>query len=1057
MSLANKSLSLFNREIVLAFVRIGTGVVVARILGPVGFGLWVILDLLTNYSRVFGGFRFEISAVYFFGQKKYRREDIISLMNITAAALGLFVMTLLLTNYEILNTYLFKKHSLPYGIVALVLAHLPLLFLKRNYLYILLSSEDTKSYNRMLTVEDVTKALVGMTLLVVFQMGLWAIAIGMFTGAFFSLAYGLIRVHQKEKFRLSFKWVLFKEMSRYSSKIYVSEASGFLTIYLSNLIMAVSLSPTALAFFSMGKGKTEYLNRIIHSIGTILYPRISNLQGMQQDPAKTMTLAFRISLIVLTAIGLIMSFGIYPATLILYGSEFTPMIYPFFIIIPGMVLYGTTSLLGPFFLGIGRAEITMKISLVSLILQGGLCYLLMPSYGLIGGAAAVSISFLLSSLITVVVYGRIAKTSLVELFLPKKSDFLLLINLLKEKARGMILKKRLRRLKMLLVRMVRILRYGDAEAVSFFDAGSPECLKENRATGRGVKIRFALREMVRSFTRSFVLFMREDRSLLPDLPLMKSKTLQGKYLIGLNFKNAFCLARDPSGEINLPEKGEPMEGIYFFLGRQLAGTDSGLLELYLESPTQKIKVLSKKVLSLPHNWDAYFIEIPSELQKKGGPIKLAWNITRPRNRVFLSTPVIKRTSQESTCLVLILDAVRPGDLGVYGNGSASPNIDRFFSSGAVFENSFSQSNWTLPTFASMALSRYASDHHVVDPDRYSRSMDRSIPTLAELLRSHGFYTYGSVSHRRCNHSLGHHRGFEHFSFGQTLAGQTLAPGKKGDNDLYLQLRELCDYLRNIRGVPFFGFVHFFDTHFPYLHHPGKLNRHHLLFQDSLNDTVWKSLLGKLDPEKHDYLFQSYLDKLRQLDEQLAELFRMLEMREKTTVILTSDHGYSFAHPLANDLSDEEIRTPFLVKSNEFQLNNQGAFVESSIDLFPTITSLYGIEDKTRRSGSPLFDPNRSPKNHAISEIVYLDDYRLRILGKGYSAFFGTRRNRSSFKIDLAGMEMTDFQMGTLPFEEFKRRLKEDLHQSKIQESLKKRLLDLELEQKLEVIAGGSAA
>lgn len=433
MSLANKSLSIFSREIVLTFVRLGVGVVTARMLGPVGFGLWLMLDLMTNYSRVFGGFRFEISSVYFLGQKKYKREEIISMMNITAAVPGLVIMVLLLTNYETLNTYFFKEHPIPLALVTLVLAHLPFLFLKRNYLYLLLSDEDAKSYNRMLTVDDTIKSLVGMTLLVVFKMGLLALAIGMFTGTFFSLIYGLARIHRKEKFYLSFKWALFKEMLRYSSKIYASEGIGFLTVYLSNLITAIVLSPTAIAFFSMGKGKTEHLHRITNAIGTILYPRLSNLEGTQQDSARTMTLAFRISLIVLMVIGLVMSAFIYPITLILYGSEFKPLTTPFFIIMPAMVLFCATNLQRSYFLGIGRPDIPMKISALPLILQAVLCFLLIPPWGFVGGAVAVSLTFLLTSLITVAVYKSLTGTSLRELLVPQAADGRFLYIIIREK------------------------------------------------------------------------------------------------------------------------------------------------------------------------------------------------------------------------------------------------------------------------------------------------------------------------------------------------------------------------------------------------------------------------------------------------------------------------------------------------------------------------------------------------------------------------------------------------------------------------------------------------
>ena len=246
----------------------------------------------------------------------------------------------------------------------------------------------------------------------------------------------------------------------------------------------------------------------------------------------------------------------------------------------------------------------------------------------------------------------------------------------------------------------------------------------------------------------------------------------------------------PRGEISI-QLPQDACGLYFFVGRQATGSVDGTLEITLSTETKPI--LCKKIATLNHDWNLYYHDLPKDLpQSSNGGIKVSWSLDKPGRRVFVTSPLIKRSGKTRTLIVLIADAVRPKDMGIYAGNGNTPHSDKYFSKGLAFENSYSQSNWTLPTFASMSLSRYASDHHVVDPDIYSRAMDRSCPTLAELLRENGFYTYASISHRRCNHTLGHHRGFDHFDYSQTAVSPYGKMDQQGPNNMYRQsLKTLC--------------------------------------------------------------------------------------------------------------------------------------------------------------------------------------------------------------------------------------------------------------------------
>ena len=170
MSLANNTLRVFNREIIFTVVRLFTGVVIARALGPVGIGVWAILDLINNYARVFGAPRFEIASVHFMPKKEYAKGDIIFITNIIAVLSSMFIVIILSYNIGYLKTVFFKDVTVQSSLIIATLCFLPILFTNRNYLYFLLSHEKIKSYNMMLNIQDIPEILFLLGYLKIFKL-----------------------------------------------------------------------------------------------------------------------------------------------------------------------------------------------------------------------------------------------------------------------------------------------------------------------------------------------------------------------------------------------------------------------------------------------------------------------------------------------------------------------------------------------------------------------------------------------------------------------------------------------------------------------------------------------------------------------------------------------------------------------------------------------------------------------------------------------------------------------------------------------------------------------
>ena len=181
-------------------------------------------------------------------------------------------------------------------------------------------------------------------------------------------------------------------------------------------------------------------------------------------------------------------------------------------------------------------------------------------------------------------------------------------------------------------------------------------------------------------------------------------------------------------------------------------------------------------------------------------------------------------------LLLILDTVRAEDLSLYGYArQTSPEIERLASTGVTFDRAIAPAPWTLTSHASMftgfAPDSLSTDFHV--------ALDRSQPTIAEVLRSHGYATGGFVGNLLYTaRSSGLDRGFTTYrdypvttglfvasSFWTKKAATAILPvlGVHGGlvHKTAAQVnREFLSWLPD-DGRPFFAFLNYFDAHLPY--------------------------------------------------------------------------------------------------------------------------------------------------------------------------------------------------------------------------------------------------
>lgn len=310
-------------------------------------------------------------------------------------------------------------------------------------------------------------------------------------------------------------------------------------------------------------------------------------------------------------------------------------------------------------------------------------------------------------------------------------------------------------------------------------------------------------------------------------------------------------------------------------------------------------------------------------------------------------------------LIIGIDTLRPDHLGCYGYlRDTSPNIDRLAERGVLCENTVSQAPWTLPSFATVFTSLYPTQHGAMV---VKSRMRESFPTLATILKSHGYATGAIVNAPALKPLNGVSRGFDYYSM-------TPPEGRIADGTT----RDVLNWIDSAGDQPFFMFAHYFDPHLSYSP-PPPFDRQ---FDPAYDGPIGQSFnlegfprarpamfehLKVLTPADWNHIVSLYDGEIAFTDLAVRDLLNGLEqrnLRRNTLVVLLSDHGEEFfehqGFEHGHTLYDEVIRVPLVFSlPPTLPQNVRLARQVRLIDVAPTILNILSMEPPPNFEGVSL--------------------------------------------------------------------------------------------------------
>jgi arylsulfatase A-like enzyme len=339
-------------------------------------------------------------------------------------------------------------------------------------------------------------------------------------------------------------------------------------------------------------------------------------------------------------------------------------------------------------------------------------------------------------------------------------------------------------------------------------------------------------------------------------------------------------------------------------------------------------------------------------------------------------------AQGPNILLYVVDTLRADALAAYGNPVVkTPNLDALARSGAVYPHARSVSSWTRASVASMLTGLYPEAH---GSETRSDALSPELVVLPELLSHHGYGVAAIVANPNLGSFYGFARGFDDFIelYERSSPGRVSSEEPMATADVVT--KHAIQWIDAARE-PFFLFVLSVDPHDPY-EPPLIYDRYGAGYRGSVDGTRHTFQRTDLSDDDRARVRSLYWGEVAFSDAALGRLLWHLEERgldDRTAVIFTSDHGEELwehgrvGHGQA--LFEESLRVPLIVRLAGGRLLDPqvGARVES-VDLFPTILELAGIQVPAGTQGISLFTPATKRDTRAYASL-HLDGRSLRAL------------------------------------------------------------------------------
>ena len=453
---------------------------------------------------------------------------------------------------------------------------------------------------------------------------------------------------------------------------------------------------------------------------------------------------------------------------------------------------------------------------------------------------------------------------------------------------------------------------------------------------------------------------------------------------------------------------------------------SGAAELFVEGHadgpgTLELHLGDLELASGERRFDPHWIRIPAEDGRlraraaldgaRARVVELVWTSPTGARATLERLDVEEREPHQRPPIVFVsIDTFAARHLSLHGySRETTPELEELARHAVVFEHCVANAPWTLPSYLSVLTGLYPRSHHVALHEGSGAQLGSldwwqvadSRWTIGEALRARGYSTGAFVDTHWLSTQWRASQGFDVYD-----GSAALLPFEDPGAGIRLLVEGLGKTWLAQRSpdVPFFLFLHALDAHGPYWPEPPFRDAFPASSADAREVPVgstnltyhtmpaWMGRTLVADPAQPlpaelplEPIVARYDEALLKVDAYLGMLFDDLKERglfERSVIVITGDHGESFAHDLFGHgvLWEDVLHVPLIVKLPGNEAG--GARIEETVqlvDVVPTLLELAGSPLPENLHGCsllPLIRNGERTGRPAFSEGGHVEQYAL---------------------------------------------------------------------------------
>ena len=411
----------FLARIVALFFGISTYILIARLLGPEGKGVFTLVILLPTFIVMFTNLGVGPATVFYTAKQRYSYREILGSNTLLALLAGMFGIVCGLVVIFYFRQVFFKGVKRNYLLFSLAIIPANLFYI--YFQNIILGMQRMKVYN----IVDILRVT---SLLSFILVTVWFFKWGV-NGAILSwllawvlldiiLFFYLLKMANGISLKLNGSYI--KNAFKYGIQAHFGNILGFLNYRIDMFLVNGFLNSMAVGFYSVAVELAERLWLLSQAAGLVLFPKVAAETGKDKHvditPLVTRTVFF------LTLIGGIIFAAVSRwIVLFLYSPAYLPAVIPLLLLIPGVIFFSIARVMANDLAGKNRVLFNVYAVGLTVLVNVILNVSWIPCFGIRGAAFASTVSYVFNMLFTMIFYCHFSGNSWKTLIFPQEGDF----------------------------------------------------------------------------------------------------------------------------------------------------------------------------------------------------------------------------------------------------------------------------------------------------------------------------------------------------------------------------------------------------------------------------------------------------------------------------------------------------------------------------------------------------------------------------------------------------------------------------------------------------------